>query len=178
MAGRIAVVDQENRFVRWEERRVIHERRLVHRSIHILVYDRAGRLVVQRRHRDKQTYPGYWDCSTSGHVEESDYTGHPDEDLAAVYLAVARRELMEELGVEAPLELLAHLPPDPKLHYEQIYLYRAVSDGPFTAQPEEVEEIRAVTEGELRALSEDPAERVTPLLLYLVAWLKTREGDR
>jgi isopentenyldiphosphate isomerase len=176
MAGRIAVVDNENRFLRWEERRVIHELRLVHRSVHILVYDSAGRLVVQRRHRDKQTYPRYWDCSTSGHVEESDYIGLPDQDLDAVYLAVARRELMEELGVVAPLEFLAHLPPDPRLHYEQIYLYRAVSDGPFTAQPDEVEEIRAVTAGELIALSGEPGERVTPLLLHLVAWLEARGG--
>jgi isopentenyldiphosphate isomerase len=89
MPGRIAVVDTANRFVRWEDRRTIHEQRLVHRSIHVLLYDSAGRLLVQRRHASKQTHPRCWDVSCAGHVEESDYTGGPDDDLDAVYAAVA-----------------------------------------------------------------------------------------
>src|SRR5262249_42239596 len=118
MAGRIAVVDDANRFIRWEERRIIHEQRLVHRSVHILVFDSAHRLLIQRRHRMKLTYPSYWDVSCAGHVEESDYTGGPDDDLDAVYASVAARELDEELGIAASLELVDRLPPEPNVHYE------------------------------------------------------------
>src|SRR5689334_22695822 len=103
--GRIAVVDADNHFVRWEQRRIIHEQRLVHRSIHVLAFDEEGKMVIQRRHRNKQTYPYYWDLSTSGHVEEEDYSGHPDQNLDAAYELTARREIQEELGVE-PKELL------------------------------------------------------------------------
>src|SRR6476659_3830313 len=99
MAGRIAVADESNRFVRWEERRTIHEQQLVHRSIHVVIFDSTGRLLIQRRHASKQTYPRYWDVSCAGHVEESDYTRGPDDDLDAVYAAVAAREVEEELGV-------------------------------------------------------------------------------
>lgn len=131
MPGRIAVVDLADRFERWEERRRVHDERLVHRSIHVILLDPAGKLVIQKRHRDKQTHPSTWDVSCSGHVEESDYRPRgatrvstrpspaqiaagpaagseggrydvdPEADLDRVYLEVAGRELEEELGVRA-----------------------------------------------------------------------------
>jgi isopentenyldiphosphate isomerase len=153
MAGRIAVVDDQDRFVRWEDRRTVHDQRLVHRSIHVLLFDSRGRLLLQRRHRGKQTHPGHWDLSCSGHVEESDYgAGGPDDDLDRVYAEVASREVEEELGVRAPLRQVGHFGPTPGVHYEQIRLFRGTSDGPFTAQVEEVEELRHVTRAELAAL--------------------------
>ncbi len=173
MAGRIAVVDEQNRFVRWEERRTIHEQRLVHRSIHVLVFDSAGRLIIQRRHRDKQTHPRYWDGSCAGHVEESDYPAGPDERLDEVYHETAVRELEQELGVRAPLEPLGSFGPVAGLHYEQIRLYRARSDGPFTPQVEEVEELARVLPHELDALIAGP-ELVTPLLAWWGQWLRER----
>lgn len=158
MAGRIAVVDDHNRFVRWEARRVIHEQRLVHRSVHVLLWDSQARLLVQRRHADKQTYPRSWDVSCAGHVEESDYVRDPDDDLDAVYAAVAARELEEELGVRAPLTLLGRFAPEPGVHYEQLHLFEARSDGPFVLQAEEVEEHRLLTRAETAALlaSDEP----------------------
>jgi len=171
--GRIAVVDDANRFVRWEDRRVIHAQRLVHRSVHILVFDSAGRLLLQRRHPAKETNPRYWDVSVAGHVEESDYPAGPDDDLDAVYAAVAARELLEELGVTAEIERLARLGPEPGVHYEQIHLFRATSDGPFTPQADEVEEVRLVTRPELEALlgSGEPA---TSSLRHLASKLMPR----
>ena len=38
--------DEANRFIRWEERRTIHEQRLPHRSVHVLLFDGAGRAKV------------------------------------------------------------------------------------------------------------------------------------
>ena len=170
MAGRIAVVDEHNRFVRWEDRREIHIHRLVHRSVHVAVFDHGGRLVIQRRNGDKDTYPLHWDMSCAGHVEESDYTAGPDDDLDAVYAAVARRELEEELGVRAPLELLGHFAPEPGVHYEQLRLFRVVSDGPYVLQPEEVAEIRPVTRAGYSALAE-AGEPITHALAWFVAWM-------
>lgn len=187
MPGRIAVVDERDRFERWEERRRVHDERLVHRSIHVILLDSAGRLVLQKRHRDKQTHPSTWDISCSGHVEESDYRRagttrvsarprapgsgseydvDPDADLDRVYFEVAARELEEELGVTAPdLRELAASGPIAGVHYEQIRLYLGTSDGPYRPQPEEVEAVRAVTRAELAALA--VREPVTPTLLWL-----------
>lgn len=168
MAGRIAVVDAKDRFVRWEERRAVHEQELVHRSIHVLLFDTRGRLLLQRRHRAKQTYPGHWDLSCSGHVEESDYgPDGPDADLDRVYLEVARREVEEELGVRVLLEPVGHFGPTKGVHYEQIRLFTGTSDGPFTAQIDEVEELRHVTRAEYAAMEKGGREPLTLTLRWL-----------
>jgi isopentenyldiphosphate isomerase len=168
--GRIAVVDAGNRFVRWTDRAEIHARRLLHRSVQILLFDGAGRLVIQRRHAGKLTFPDTWDLSASGHVEEEDYPGGPDQDLDAVYDAVARRELEEELGVVAQLEALATFGPEPGVHYEHTRVYRGSSDGPFRLQPDEVAEIATVTHDELEArLASAPC---TPTLRWFAAWMR------
>jgi isopentenyl-diphosphate delta-isomerase type 1 len=172
MAGRIAVVDHDDRFVRWEERRVIHEQKLTHRSIQVLLFDPDARLILQLRHVCKQTWPRAWDLSCSGHVEESDYVGHPDAGLEAIYRATAQRELEEELGVKAELEFLEHFAPLPGINYEQTHVFRARSAGPFVPQPDEVEEIRAVTLEELERLLQDSQQSVTPNLRTFARWAR------
>jgi isopentenyldiphosphate isomerase len=170
VGGRIAVVDADNRFVRWTDKAEIHRARLVHRSVHVLLLDSRGRLVVQKRHAEKLTDPGRWDLSVAGHVEEDDYPGGPDDDLDAVYDAVARREVLEELGVAPVLDRLGRFSPEPGVHYEQIMLYRGTSDGPFRLQAEEVAAIRHVTPAELDALI--ASEPSTATLGWFSAWAR------
>ena len=171
MSTRVAVVDDHDRFVRWEDRRVVHREQLLHRSIHVLVFTTsaatnaaAPRLVLQKRHEDKLTFAGHWDLSCSGHVDEEDYTRGPDDDLDRVYATCARRELEEELGVTPELTFVGHFGAVPGVHYEQIHLYRAVSDGPFAPQADEIEELRSVTHAELEALLTRAREPHTPTL--------------
>jgi isopentenyl-diphosphate Delta-isomerase len=176
MAERVAVVDENNRFVRWAERPEIHALRLAHRSVQVLLLDSSDRIVLQKRDRTKLTHPGYWDMSASGHVEESDYPdpSRPDADLDPLYDAVAVRELEEELGVRTALERVAAFGPEPGVHYEHFVLYRGRSDGPFRAQRGEVEQVRAFSRAEYDALLADRAERVTASLQWLVRWVINR----
>lgn len=170
MPGRIAVVDDANRFVRWEDRTTIHEQQLVHRSIHVVIFDSEGRLLIQRRHASKQTYPRYWDVSVAGHVEESDYLGGPDERLDEVYAMVAAREVQEELGVSPALGFVGAFGPEPGVHYEQIHLFRGVSDGPFTLQADEVEEHRFLAPADYQAFLSSH-EPITQTLRWWIRWL-------
>jgi isopentenyl-diphosphate delta-isomerase type 1 len=171
---RIAVVDDDNRFVRWEPRRLIHEQQLVHRSVYVLVFDAEQRLVIQQRHRDKQTWPRYWDISCAGHVGEDDYANGPEQDVDCAYELAAARELAEELGVTAPLALLGHFGPRDGVGYEQIRLFRATWAGPITVQPEEVEAFRWISAAEFAALADDDDARFTPALRHFGALARTR----
>lgn len=172
---RVAVVDAQNRFIRWAERPEIHAHRLPHRSVQVLLFDSRGRLVLQRRHANKLTYPRCWDASASGHVEESDYPdpSRPDDDLDAIYDAVADRELEEELGVRTSLTRLGAFAPEPGVHYEHFVLYRGEHDGPYRPQASEVEEVRAFGPTEYDAL-EAAGEPITHSLAWLVRWARIR----
>lgn len=170
MAGRFAVVDEHNRFVRWIDRATLHEQRLPHRSVQVIIFDSKGRVVLQRRHRNKETCPNHWDLSCSGHVEESDYLGGPDEELPRVYHEVAERELEEELGVRAELTFLAAFAPEAEVHYEHFHFFIGRSDGPYTMQEEELEEIRVFDQEQLKTLLEG-SEPVTRTLRFLLKWL-------
>ncbi|MFM9030724.1 MAG: NUDIX hydrolase, partial [Opitutaceae bacterium] len=82
------VVNERDEVVGRETRREVHARGLWHLSVHTLVFDRAGRVMLQKRSLLKDLSPGLWDSSCSGHLDAGE-----DYDSAAV------RELGEEIGV-------------------------------------------------------------------------------
>jgi len=146
------VVDLNDRVISQAPRREVHARNLIHRAVHVMVHDADGRLFLQRRSLSKDTFPGCWDSSCSGHVD----TG---ED----YLIAARRELGEELGwrnVSLPLRPLLKLSACPETGYEfiQIYLMGPLS-GPFELHPEEISEGRWIVPDDLdRLVRENPGQ--------------------
>lgn len=112
------VVDADDRVVDRLPRSVVHARGLRHRAAHILVFDRAGRLFVQRRALTKDCSPGCWDSSAAGHVASG-------ED----YAVAALRELEEELGIRAEqaLEALFRLDASAATGHEFVWVYRTVT---------------------------------------------------
>ncbi|HEX8730844.1 MAG TPA: NUDIX domain-containing protein [Ktedonobacterales bacterium] len=93
---------------------------LIHRSAQTLVFDGAGRALLQLRSARKDLYPGYYCASASGHVIAGD-----------TYEATARRELEEELGVSAALTELGVRLVRSQLETEMTALFVARCDGPF-----------------------------------------------
>lgn len=62
--------------------------RLLHPVVHLHVFDRLGRLYLQKRPEWKDIQPGKWDTAVGGHVDLGE-----DTDTAL------RREAREELGL-------------------------------------------------------------------------------
>lgn len=123
----VDVLDDAGRPVGRVTRRVMRARRLPHRAVYVMVFDAAGRLFVHQRTATKDVFPSRWDTTIGGVLGAG-------EDFDAG----ARRELAEELGVDAPLETLfdVRFPAD----RPQVFgmAYRARHDGPFRLQPEEI----------------------------------------
>ncbi|MCU1355938.1 MAG: Low-specificity L-threonine aldolase [Acidimicrobiales bacterium] len=122
-------VEADGTVLRVVSRAEMRTRRLRHRCTYIAVVDNAGQLVVHQRAAWKDVWPSRWDLAFGGVVG----VGEP-WDLAA------RRELAEEAGIDAPLELLGAGPvayDDAEVHVVgQAYL--AHHDGPFTFPDGEV----------------------------------------
>ncbi len=124
------VVNERDEPVGRELRHNVHARGLWHRAVHVLVFDRAGRVFLQKRSMTKDLSPGRWDSSCSGHVDAGE-----DYDAAAV------RELAEEIGVQvsrAPARWF-RLNACEETGWEFVWVYQLRHDGPFELHPEEIE---------------------------------------
>ncbi len=143
------VVDAEDRIVGRATRGEIHARGLMHRAVHILLFNRGGELFLQKRSLVKDENPGLWDSSAAGHVDSG-------ED----YAACARREINEELGVDGDIELevLFKLPATPLTGFEHCTVYRAVHDGPLRLDPDEIDDGAWIEVGKMdaRVATADP----------------------
>ena len=124
------VVNERDEVVGRATRREVHARGLLHRAVHVLVFDAAGRVFLQKRSMKKDMSPGLWDSSCSGHVDSGE--GY---DTAAV------RELAEEIGVlvkVAPVRWW-RIEPCEETAQEFVWVYRLRHDGPLVLDAEEIE---------------------------------------
>ena len=140
------VVNARDEVVGRATRREVHACGLLHRAVHVLVFDAAGRVFLQKRSMKKDLCPGLWDSSCSGHL-----------DAGEDYDAAAARELAEEIGVRvAPSArpLRQGSPPAgqamslarwwridacEETAQEFCWVYRLRHDGPLILDPEEIE---------------------------------------
>ena len=123
------VVDEMDVVVGQRPRSEVHRLGLRHRAVHILVFNDRGEVFLQQRSLSKDSCPGIWDSSCSGHLDAGERYGD-----AAV------RELNEELGLllSEPLEYLFKLPASTETGMEFCQVYRGRAEGPFVLQPSEV----------------------------------------
>lgn len=125
------VVDTEDRVLRTETRGVVHRDKLLHRAVHIFVFNAAGQLFLQRRSMAKDTAPGKWVSSCSGHVDSGEEYDH-----------AALRELVEEIGLRVPhnLQRVFKETACRQTGYEFVWVYTCCAEGPFELDLDEISE--------------------------------------
>lgn len=123
----VDVVDESGETIATVSRREMRAGRLAHRSAYVLVFNRQGELFVHLRTASKDVYPGHWDVAIGGVLAAGE-----------AFDAGAARELTEELGVRATTERLFPIRYADVATVVHGMVYRAVHDGPFRLQPEEI----------------------------------------
>ena len=123
------VVNERDEVVGSQTRSQVHRLGLMHRAVHVLVFNTRGELFLQQRSLAKDRQPGLWDSSASGHLDHGE-----DYDACAV------RELREELGLSLshPPQRLFKLPASADTDQEHLWVYRCEAEGPFTLHPQEI----------------------------------------
>jgi isopentenyldiphosphate isomerase len=105
---------------------------LLHPVVHLHIFDKQGRLYLQRRSMSKEIQPGKWDTAVGGHV---DYGETIEEALC--------REVREELGITGfePIHNFTYLFQS-SVEREMVYSYRTIYEGDIVIDPEEIDEGR------------------------------------
>jgi len=151
------VVNERDEVVGRQTRGEVHRLGLMHRAVHVLVFNSRGQVFLQKRSMTKDRQPGLWDSSASGHL-----------NCGESYDACAVRELREEIGLElsAPPQRLFKLPASEKTDQEHVWIYRCEAEGPFTLHPEEIERGDWFTPPEVtRWMAERPGEFAGAILV-------------
>ncbi len=126
----LPVVDEHDRVIGAQRRDEVHRLGLRHRASHVLVFDLAGRLFLQKRGLHKDSNPGLWDSSVAGHVDEGES-----------YDQCCIREIKEEIGIQVGSvpERLFKVEACAATGMEFSWIYRLVTDQTFELNYSEME---------------------------------------
>jgi isopentenyl-diphosphate delta-isomerase len=122
-----------------------HRRGLTHRAVSVLVRNRQGALLLQRRSAGKYHSSGLWANACCSHP-------FPGESAAVA----AGRRILEEMGLECALEPLfvTHYRAevsDGMIEDEVVHVFGGTYDGPIAPNPGEVSEWKWMTLAELKS---------------------------
>jgi isopentenyl-diphosphate delta-isomerase type 1 len=137
----LEIVNSEGAAIGLRPRSEVHGNpSLLHKVIHVLVFNDAGMLLLQKRSMSKNVAPGKWDTSVGGHFS-------PEEDS----LSAARREMEEELGVISPnYDFLYTYLYKNDYESEIVQTFQCLHNGPFAFNRDEIDEIRFWSMDEIR----------------------------
>lgn len=129
---KLEIVDAKGNVMGLGERSELHRNPgLIHRVVHVLVFNKKGELLLQKRSQKKDVAPGKWDTSVGGHVA-------PGEDA----LAAAKREMEEELGIKGcELQHLYRYLFSNHRESELVTTYSCMYDGEAVFNREEIDEV-------------------------------------
>ena len=88
----VILVDERDRELGAAEKLSAHRAGALHRAFSVFIFDGAGRLLMQRRAREKYHSGGLWSNTACGHPRPGETTG-----------SAARRRLSDEMSLECEL---------------------------------------------------------------------------
>ncbi|MBI4895740.1 MAG: NUDIX domain-containing protein [Candidatus Aenigmarchaeota archaeon] len=139
MTEYVDTVDENDNVIGKTTKKEAHQKKLIHRIVHILIINSEGDLLIQKRSMNMSTYPGYWTSPAAGHVTSGDD-----------YEETAHRELKEELSINAKLEKIGLVRSYEDEHMQNIMIFLTNHNGPFKVDDNEIEKIEFVKIGKLK----------------------------
>ncbi len=156
------IVNDEDIVIDQQMRSVVHQLGLQHRGVHVFLFTRDGKMLVQKRSADRVASPSALDCSVSEHVKAGES-----------YHAAAMRGMSEEMGVDG-------IRVNPLVRFRMNYgindneistLYKGVVDpDKVKFDPIEIEEINYYSVDELEEMIQEGCIKFCGWFVELLNW--------
>lgn len=143
----LIVVDEDDNVLDYLPRKVVHEKKLLHRTVSISVFNDKGEILLQKRSTNKDSNPGKLANAAGGHVTKG-------KD----YEQTAKEELKEELGIKPQLIIIKKMKINDPVHTTMTCLYKTYFNGPFDFNKEEIDEIKFYSKDELKQVMDSMSE--------------------
>jgi isopentenyldiphosphate isomerase len=151
------IVNEKDEIIGKAEYSEIYKKKLSHRIVHVLIFNKKGEIALQIRSKNKSFCPGCFSTSAGGHVQSGET--YEQGDL---------RELQEELEIKSLLKLKAKTEYLGKENIKKfLAIYEAKSEGPFNFNKDEIENIIFLPLNEIKNLIKT-SPKFHPELLFIL----------
>jgi len=151
------VVDNYDNVIGKASEKDIYGKKLMHRIVHIIIFNDQGEMALQFRSRQKPFCPHHWSTSVGGRVQSGES-----------YEAAAMREYEEELCRTGKLDFaFKDLYVGPMGAKKFLVTFTSVFNGPFKINPDEVERVEFFSLEKIQEMVES-GEKFHPELLFLL----------
>ncbi|MGY5883677.1 NUDIX hydrolase [Modestobacter lacusdianchii] len=163
----IDVVDESNEPIGAVPRGEVFERRVNFRTVHVLVFNASGELLLQQLSSSRR-HPLQWGSSVAGYL-------HAGES----YQHAAVRRLHEELQLSAPVSSLGVLSMTDEGLTKFVGVFTAQSDTPKIGEPDHIASLAFRPPAQIREDVDSHPELFTETLREVLAfWEKVDGGTR
>ena len=145
------VVDEKDKFVRKAARKEVRENVLLHRVARVIIKNRKGEFIVQKRSAAKKIFPSHFDIGIAETVKSGES-----------YEAAAIRGLTEEFGIFGVSNIQLMNSFLFKIRYNSLQtnefckVYRLEYDDKINPQKEEIEDIKYLKIDKIKKLIDMP----------------------
>ncbi len=141
---KVILVNKKDKAIGVEEKMKAHLKGKLHRAFSIVIFNKKGELLIQKRAKTKQHSPGLWSNTCCSHPR-------PKESLKQA----AKRRLKEEMGIRADLKRVFSFIYKAKLgnlvEYEFDHIFLGRFDGKPKPNKKEVEDWKWIELADLKA---------------------------
>lgn len=169
----LVLVDEEDNQIGTDTRENCHLGNGIRHRAYVVFLFHEGKLLLQRRSKEKLLWPGFWDVSYTSHV-------YPGE----TYLHAAERKGIQELGarfggLEDVFSFVYEAPFGKYSENEYCKLLVGGFDGNISPNPSEIAAVKYLSLPQLRAELRQHPQRYTPWLkLAFDGFMKSRQSKR
>lgn len=156
------IVDKDDRVIGQASRQEIHNKALLHRSVNMLLF-RNREIFLQKRSKDKKSFPSIWDLSCAEHVLSGE-----------TYQEAAVRGFWEELGIKVTVERIREVHSQDNSYFiegnkvvdiELVELYKTEYLGEIKLDPVEVMEGIFLSIPDIKKMVRKNSSQFTPWFL-------------